>query len=581
MNKHIQLKNLTKFIVVLFVCLYLQLIAFGWLCGFLNTEKIWLLFAVADAMFLTMPFIFLSPRWRCTIWLMVTGLTIYLYTNILYIRNFGQFYSSAIFYGGNIIDPMVIRTSIASILRADVAILLPVSILAYFYYVWHKNICHENFGKVIRIAATALFVLLPPMMFCIGTLRLKSDSHTTSFSKSLKMNYLEIRNEARQVCLTQNNGITWLWFRFLTDFSEDKIDISLQDYKSIGELLDGSSHKLNPIYEKSVKMNQDKNLILIIVESLNSTILQLPDSLDITPTLSWLALDSTTIFVPRVLTQTGPGNSSDGQFIYNSGLLPLMDRAFVAQYANSNYPSIPKLLKHYHCVEAIGEGKRVWNHNLTSKSLGYNAIYDQLREGSHEYEDDNIFTNSLTIAKTLHKPFFLNITTISMHSPYEHMDVSVALKNADSLISKYGKHGYIYLERTHALDKALGRFLHGLNELGLLDSTVIAIIGDHAAPTAHLNGVLSSDCVPFIIYNSNIRLKYNHEIGQIDIFPTLIDVMGIPKNYILPQTGKPYYGIGKSILSLDAPTRPTTYSIGTEYQSLPLHELIIRGRYFE
>lgn len=98
------------------------------------------------------------------------------------------------------------------------------------------------------------------------------------------------------------------------------------------------------------------NLVFLIVESLPYRAVTLNDSI-LTPTLCNLVNDSSVITLPcKVLTRYG--RSSDAQFMYNTGLLPLRTEPLVASYAHNNYPSLAKALGK-ESLEVIGESSNL------------------------------------------------------------------------------------------------------------------------------------------------------------------------------------------------------------------------------
>lgn len=86
-------------------------------------------------------------------------------------------------------------------------------------------------------------------------------------------------------------------------------------------------------------------------------------------------------------------------------------------------------------------------------------------------------------------------------------------------------------------DKAIGTVLAGLEETGLLDSTIVAVVGDHGeafgqhGTIAHGNGVYEETVhVPLMLVNA--RLFHDEADstvgGMIDLAPTLAELVGLP-----------------------------------------------------
>jgi phosphoglycerol transferase MdoB-like AlkP superfamily enzyme len=78
---------------------------------------------------------------------------------------------------------------------------------------------------------------------------------------------------------------------------------------------------------------------------------------------------------------------------------------------------------------------------------------------------------------------------------------------------------------TYRFDYELGKFIHFLKEQGLYDNSVIVIVSDHA-PHSYADQPTFSKAIPFIVLNSGIHYESNVLAGQIDVYPTILDIMG-------------------------------------------------------
>ena len=137
-------------------------------------------------------------------------------------------------------------------------------------------------------------------------------------------------------------------------------------------------------------------------------------------------------------------------------------------------------------------------------------------------------------------PLYAFITTITMHDPYESHAVNHVLNlNAD----KYNAPTIEYLERLNHFDKSLGAFLTALKAKGIYDNSIIVIAGDHEVRSeANVNYPL--DCnVPLIILNAPAGSYRTTDVSQLDVFPTIIDMMNVHYEYMQV----PYVGLGVSI----------------------------------
>ena len=112
-----------------------------------------------------------------------------------------------------------------------------------------------------------------------------------------------------------------------------------------------------------------------------------------------------------------------------------------------------------------------------------------------------------------------------------------------------------YMTVAHYTDKAIGKFVEYLKTRPEYERTMVVITGDHEGladlrkelcHTKAGKGIISEDeFTPFIVLNSPIPMHYLKVMGQIDIYPTLLNLFGLEKFR--------WSGIGQSIL---APRKP-------------------------
>lgn len=305
--------------------------------------------------------------------------------------------------------------------------------------------------------------------------------------------------------------------------------------------------------------NNHKNLIIIIVESLTSAVLRKHYSDDLLPVLSGLIGDTTTVVALNVQPQVGPGRSSDAQFIYNTGLLPLRREALVEKYASADYPSIAKALSYGSNIEAIGESKSMWRHSLTTLSYGFDAIYDNIAD-SPQNADQKIFHKALDLIETLPQPFFLLITTLSMHDPYDTSSVDINVLVPKDITDNRDKN---YIKATAAFDLWLGEFLEELRQKDVYDNSVIVIASDHEPNQQCLSDSIDGVYIPILILNSGCGLKNERRVKQIDLFPTILNIMGID-SYNSPGLNVKYHGMGVSIMNDISEDSLLNYDISEE-----------------
>lgn len=276
-----------------------------------------------------------------------------------------------------------------------------------------------------------------------------------------------------------------------------------------------------------------RNLVLILVESLQSWPVGLRvGTNDITPYINGLLDDTTTVYFSRVMSQVKDGRSSDAQLIINTGLLPLATGAASSLCATNTFPSIAFALKEKSYVSAsfICDDKTYWNQGATTVAYGFDYLYDRLQgDGERKVADENLFSKSLPILKGMKQPFYAQLVTLSSHEPYVKpimFDIPLLNENLESDEVRN------YLIAVRYVDRCIADFIEGLKKEGLYDNSIIVIIGDHEQMTFNTyegrEQVKAEDCfVPFIIVNSPLTSRHTNKVcGQIDIYPSLLNLMG-------------------------------------------------------
>ena len=128
------------------------------------------------------------------------------------------------------------------------------------------------------------------------------------------------------------------------------------------------------------------------------------------------------------------------------------------------------------------------------------------------------------------KPFFLSMLSLASHHKY-------TLPKKEK--PKYSKKGtkYKHLSAVHYVDTVLGEFMERLRGEGLMDNTVIVIVGDHGEGMGE-HGRKQHDLVlwqegisiPMVLYGPDVLKGTGTITGprqQIDILPTILDIIGV------------------------------------------------------
>ena len=293
-----------------------------------------------------------------------------------------------------------------------------------------------------------------------------------------------------------------------------------------------------------------RNLVLFIVESLHSwPIAMKVDGREVTPVMNRLVAGDSVIYAPHVLFQTSHGHSSDAHFIYNTGLLPLLDGVVAVHHGEGPYPTLAAALDGYDCREIICTPGVNWNQNVTARTYGFDTLYTREHlTGAlqrHGHIDDAALTDFAgTLLPQLRQPFFLEMVTMTMHAPYTHGKVPPSWITASDTLNAEARG---YLNCVHVTDSCIGAFIDELHRRGMGHNTIVAIVSDHTQ--LYLNRVQGkSDYewepddwgIPLILAGCDTTVRYDDVMGQVDVFPTILDVMG--------ANAYSWKGLGHSIL---------------------------------
>lgn len=325
----------------------------------------------------------------------------------------------------------------------------------------------------------------------------------------------------------------------------------------------------------TVDFNEGKNLIFVIVESLNADIIGARyGGRSVTPVIDSLLADSTTFAALNVSCQVSTGGSSDGQMIYNTGLLPVFGNSTAMTYGgNHTFPSLAKSLPVADAQEFIVEGGEVWNHFVTSAAYGYSSLNDSHSiaalgiDVTETGQDRAVFEMALRLMPSMRQPFLAEIVTLSMHYPF--IDEGAPRRSWIDSLPDIPTLERNYLQTLNYFDGELGRFLEGLKAEGLYDNSLIVLASDHdQAYKNNSRNAAERHPIAFIALNSGVGRRIERPVYQMDVYPTILDLMG--------WRGDGYRGMGCSLVAEDY---CMTDSMAAERRRAS--DLIIRSDYFK
>lgn len=320
------------------------------------------------------------------------------------------------------------------------------------------------------------------------------------------------------------------------------------------------------------------NCIIILCESLESWVLEtVVDGTEVTPNLNRYLRESNVLYAPKVLSQVMGARSIDAQLILHTGMLPVAYGAYSSRFPHHTYMSLDKAFK-----EKWGDGARtmsftvdkrtVWNAGIVAQDFGYDVLLDKphfeldvktgprgrlgdhsfLRQAAEKIENEELWKSG---GHTM-----LQCVTYSGHTPFVIPD---SLK-AVTFDERYPERIRNYMTVANYTDRAIGAFVDRLRANPKFANTMIVITGDHEGvgvdrakyvKDKDLARFLSPEqFVPLIVLNSPVSMRYDVVMGQIDLYPTLLDLLG------LGDYG--WRSLGQSILD---PSKPA-YAVSPQMQ---------------
>lgn len=323
------------------------------------------------------------------------------------------------------------------------------------------------------------------------------------------------------------------------------------------------------------------NCILILAESLESWVLETTfDGQEITPCLNRLLRDSNTVYAPYAQSQVKGGRSIDAQLMINTGLLPIASGSFSVRYPTNAWPGLVTAFRRQYpdsqAYSATVDKKIVWNQQVIAPAFGYDGLLDKdsfvaeevagprkkvgdasfLRQIGEKIESGEIWSDR--------QHNLLQLITYSGHHPFRLPEELRKTTFTTPMPEMMGD----YMYTANYTDYAIGQFIQQLKQQGRYENTMIVITGDHEGLVDHRESLAQSEAgrgivspqqfVPLIVVNAPVGKRYEEVMGQIDIYPTLLDLMGL-SHYPWRGMGVSIFHPGKAAYTID----PNMHIIGT------------------
>lgn len=500
-------------------------------------------------------------RMKATLSLCFSVTWLWSFATVIYSRFFFHYLSlSAVRQGGILTDDLIVRCIASNLHSMDLYYLF--AALLFVFLLRSKSV--RNVSSVPRKVLAALFALFLAVIvshasYCICNPQLRYANyffhrlyvhHLATHRNLSQPNFAHfVRGEVRSVCAE------------IAMSSTGSMKLTSQQLAVIKETV--SQHPTG--MPDTMKALSDRNVIFILVESYMSFTSDMKvGGREVTPFLNSLKRDSLVYYNGNMLENVTIGESSDGQFIYMTGLLPLRSVITVSKARNVTLYGLPKLLRRESSM-VIPTVTSMWSQDEMCRQYGFQHLYASNDYGTGSFNglnDEQVFQLAMEKDKALrqHQPFFSVILTMSMHQPYkEQIDPTFPIHDPsmpDELAC--------YLNVCHYTDRQLEKYFEHLKRQGLYDNSLIVIVADHPAHT-ELGGF--DKAIPLFLVNvpDEVRSRmWKGECNQIDVYTTLLDLLGVESDW---------RGLGKSLLS-------PQYDSSIDAEKWDVSEWILRSDYF-
>ena len=493
---------------------------------------------------------------RKSYWILIATdvvLSLWLFANILYYREFSNFLSlSIIKTSGSTADNL--GKSIVGITRAT-DFLTFIDIAFVIILMVSKIVKYDL--RPLKLKFNLLLESIAVLLIGINLMMAQKDRPgllTRTFDNSYIVKYLGMNEYA-------------VYDAFKTaQTSEQMAKANVSDLQAVKKYLKLNYVKPNSAYTGVAK---GKNVMVIHLESFQQFLIGYKwKGKEVTPNLNKLYHAKNTLSFSNFYNQVGQGKTSDAEMMLENSLFGLQSGSAMSSYGTSNtFESAPAILSQqggYTTAVMHGGAGSFWNRNNAYKQFGYEYFmplsYYQNKPKyyiGYGLKDKIFFSQSIKYIERLPQPFYLKLITVTNHYPYDldKKNQSIAkTETGDETVDGY-------VQTAHYLDQAIGQLMRWLQKTGLAKNTLLVFYGDHYGISGNHHKAsaellnqdeftnfdnLKFQRVPLMFHMRGLKggVKKTYG-GEIDVLPTLLNLLGI-KNQKTIQ-------FGHDLLSKNAP----------------------------
>lgn len=480
-------------------------------------------------------------RGRLSYWMMLiinAALSTWLFSNILYYREFSDFITFNVIKGSGATSNNLGKSILGIIRPEDFLVYLDIVILAVILLFHFVRVDMRRFKVRYSLTISALAFVL----FGVNLGMAESDRSqllTRTFDNNYIVKYLGLE------AYTIYDGVK------TTNNSVVKARATKEQLKPVLHFIKSNYASPNVQYYGTAK---GKNIFVVHLESLQQFMIDYKvNGEEVMPNLNKLYHASDTLAFDNFFHQVGQGKTADAEMMLENSLFGLPEgSAMVTDGTTNTFQSAPALLHQklgYTTASFHGDVPSFWNRDNAYKSFGYQYFfskeyYPKVKDDEVGYglKDKIFMKESMHYVEQLPQPFYAKLITVTNHYPYildkKNKDIS-AWKTGDDTVDPY-------IQTARYLDETVGEFLDYLDKSGLRQNSVIILYGDHYGISNNHQPAIAQilgkkkvnnydlamfQKVPFMINMPGLKGGINHTYGgEIDVLPTLEDLLGISSN---------------------------------------------------
>ena len=335
--------------------------------------------------------------------------------------------------------------------------------------------------------------------------------------------------------------------------------INTESNSTIKQMHEYFKNESGTLQNEYTKFFEGKNLILFMAESFNEIAVRE----DLTPTLYKLVNSGfkfNNFYTPTISSTIG------GEFQELTGLVAASGFLSPWKSGNNYYPfGLATVFqeKGYNTFAYHNHTYTFQSRNKYLAALGFdnylgcrNGLEERINCNQWPESDVEMIEATFNDYASSDEPFMVYYVTVSGHGDYGFNYSAMARKHKDDVAGlDYSEKPLAYLAAQIELDHALELLIEKLDEVGKLEDTVIALVGDHYPYYLSLDevneiasyekdNVVEINRSNFILWNSEMETVSVDKVGsQIDVLPTIYNLFGVEYDSRLI--------IGKDILSTE------------------------------